>query len=707
MKGKKGILAKAVSVLVAIAILAGITPVLELPTAQAAGETVEYNLKQYGSGDFESGKTYSIKIANYNPTEKHTAKDLNWDYYDMQVAGGWQYFQLRGYDFKLQLGVGDWVALELDAPAAGTYSPKLNFVDYSMNTVEARFKTYLIPKSVLTDSTVAAEIADDDYLIGNVNSNTNTTTTKEQPVATTLKQVQLNNENQILVIKSNDNSGTCTYLYNFTLNSEIAADSDIDTIKASIENPVIMKGDTAQITLSDAKTLDGTAASIDGATVTYASSADSVASVDATGKITANAVGNAQITVTVVSGAGFAVDTVDVTVDAILDYTDTVKTYDIGSTADTDWADIGFTAGSAAETSNNIRNWNPLYSPDYRKIEPGVWHGIKINTPNPGKYLARLDYFKHKSAGKFNVHIIPSSVVSEATLKADLDAAVKTGNYKKATYDAMDTTLTKEAAKVLSIPNVEIKSPEHYVLFEMAEGSQSQYNWINDFTLNGKASALTSVELNSQAQAVEAGSTVNVSVAKAFGQDGKEIADLSGMSVSYASSNSEVAEVNGNGVVTGVKAGSADITVTAVIDGETAYATSTITVSNKPVEIENAAIFGDVSAYITKTDAAITFTAFSGINSTEYSEVGFYINGKKVKIDGNNVYKNIKVTYNSGDTEITTANFYKDIAAPANAYVFFSSDTVEAKSTVSFQPYAVSIDGATETKGHLYSVTLS
>jgi len=123
-----------------------------------------------------------------------------------------------------------------------------------------------------------------------------------------------------------------------------------------------------------------------------------------------------------------------------------------------------------------------------------------------------------------------------------------------------------------------------------------------------------------------------------------------------------------------------------------------------PVEIENANIFGDVSAYITKTENGVTFTALSGINSTEYSEVGFYINGTKVPVAGNNVYKSVKITSTTEET-ITEENFFES-TDPADAYVFFSSAIVEAGSTVEFYPYAVPVEGA-EITGHTYTVSLS
>ena len=90
-------------------------------------------------------------------------------------------------------------------------------------------------------------------------------------------------------------------------------------------------------------------------------------------------------------------------------------------------------------------------------------------------------------------------------------------------------------------------------------------------------------------------------------------------------------------------------------DGKEAHLKDlTLTRIIEKVDIENAGVFGDVIAYITETDDKATFTVFSGIDSVDYSAVGFYINGEKYTVDGGKVHNKIDVAY-SGGTESFTA----------------------------------------------------
>ena len=129
-------------------------------------------------------------------------------------------------------------------------------------------------------------------------------------------------------------------------------------------------------------------------------------------------------------------------------------------------------------------------------------------------------------------------------------------------------------------------------------------------------------------------------------------------------------------------------------------------VAPEPVEIVNAEIFGDVSAYITKTEEGnFKFTALSAINDTAYTEVGFYIDGEKYAVAGGNVYKSVSV---NGVATAVEAFFTESTPAGENdPYIFFSSKDFSAKpGSVEFVPYAVPVNGA-EITGHTYTVSLS
>ncbi len=134
--------------------------------------------------------------------------------------------------------------------------------------------------------------------------------------------------------------------------------------------------------------------------------------------------------------------------------------------------------------------------------------------------------------------------------------------------------------------------------------------------------------------------------------------------------------------------------------------------SFKPIaDIAEEDVFGDTSAYVTKDeDGKLMLTAFSAIDSTNYSKVGFIINADEANATvETKVYETITVNYSDAEKEafvITPDMFFVNIAEPENAQIFFSTEEVTAGTTVTVQPYAVSLDGETVIKGQTYEIEL-
>ncbi len=112
------------------------------------------------------------------------------------------------------------------------------------------------------------------------------------------------------------------------------------------------------------------------------------------------------------------------------------------------------------------------------------------------------------------------------------------------------------------------------------------------YTVNVKAAnvAVNSVTLN--AASVEVGKTVQLSWAIDPG-------NATNKGVTFASDKTDVATVDGNGVVTGKAAGDANITITTVDGGKTATAKVTVTAAN--VAVTGVTISGDTSVAVGST----------------------------------------------------------------------------------------------------------
>ncbi len=203
-------------------------------------------------------------------------------------------------------------------------------------------------------------------------------------------------------------------------------------------------------------------------------------------------------------------------------------------------------------------------------------------------------------------------------------------------------------------------------------------------------------------------SETTTATAKAFMSDDSENTSAT---FTWESTKESVAKVDENGNITPVGAGTTTITATTNILGNIFRGSAEITVK-APANITNKAIFGDVSAYITKDG---NFVAFSGIDTTEnYKEVGFYIalddgSFEKYAVTDGKVYKSINVKWGEGENDkrtIAVGNFFTSAQPGEDAHIFFRGTALGGATTVKFYPYAVPIEGE-EITGYTYSVSLS
>ena len=176
-------------------------------------------------------------------------------------------------------------------------------------------------------------------------------------------------------------------------------------------------------------------------------------------------------------------------------------------------------------------------------------------------------------------------------------------NVKNVTYTSSNTSVATVSATGL-VTGVATGSATIIATAEAANGTVS-----NTFAVTVKPISVTSVELNSNSETVKVGKTVTL-VATVYPTN------ATNKNVSWSSSDTSVATVNNSGVVAGIAAGSATITVTTADGNKTASCVVTV----------NAASTAEETFSITYLDLPTTYqtgnteyTASSGIKFHAYN----------------------------------------------------------------------------------------
>ena len=184
---------------------------------------------------------------------------------------------------------------------------------------------------------------------------------------------------------------------------------------------------------------------------------------------------------------------------------------------------------------------------------------------------------------------------------------------------------------------------------QIVNSSGKEYNVIV-YLIEGAAGpvAVTGVTLNKTALSIEAGQTeqLTASVLPANADD---------PSVTWSSSNTTVASVDGNGLVTANAAGSATITVTTKDGNKTATCTVTVTAPPAPIEVESIAL---------KTTATI------GIGASETLSVTYS------PADANT---GKAITWTSGNTAVATVDANGQVTGVAAGTATITATTANGK----------------------------
>jgi|GEM_PF-1315646 len=386
-----------------------------------------------------------------------------------------------------------------------------------------------------------------------------------------------------------------------------------------IADDTLAVGENAQITAEAKKLSDGSDAT--GVTYSYASAENNIAEVDENGKVTANAVGNTEITVTASCNGQSASKVIPVSVipdgaaginltynfsSLMIGWKETNPgfakltydaTYDLNNYFANSEGHLGhhsdneYFKGNQTDTSGKKRG--------LQIAKREAWYAATIQVPVSGSYIASVDYAKHSSnTGYLAVYLFEKN--ADLSIE-EITAQLTPANLLNRVYqkDTNANITWQDEPAILGVEQIE--SGEYYLVFR--QETEGAYAWFGDFYLNGYGDGVAPIipDCTVAKTTLEEGETVDVITSEVrYLTDGNE---ASNVAYTYESSDNNVAEVE-NGKITAKNGGNATITVSATADGATLPGTRTIdltvtapTVLPSEEEIKDVTVKFKASAY--------------------------------------------------------------------------------------------------------------
>ena len=261
----------------------------------------------------------------------------------------------------------------------------------------------------------------------------------------------------------------------------------------------------------------------------------------------------------------------------------------------------------------------------------------QIYVPADGEYDFSITRGTYKAGGEGEVYIVRDAATCEGTpssssykhtgfsntlIKSKIDAAVDYNSEEAATADAVkfgilncDTTSTGNAISGFeSIPYGKIKLTKGYHLVVLKGkdklGQSNVSLYFRNFTLSaGNGSALMHNDVTVDKSVIMPGGKAQIT-AKAYLSN----PDVSGATFRYYSSNTAVATVDDNGLVTGVAEGEVKITVSILHNGVVLEAHDVAITVRNPV-LTGSVFKYDFNAHLTEGASVRDITAFTATHN--------------------------------------------------------------------------------------------
>ncbi|MBQ6697777.1 MAG: S-layer homology domain-containing protein, partial [Oscillospiraceae bacterium] len=372
---------------------------------------------------------------------------------------------------------------------------------------------------------------------------------------------------------------------------------------------------------------------------------------------------------------------------------------------DGNWEWFGVGPQSAVKVAKTAK-----YYSNYLRLNPGSgrWYALAIRIDEPGKYGVNLEYLaRTDSAGDANIYI-----AKRTATQAEMDPFV---NKKTRVGYVNFHTTSKDSIKSEIIGKVDIKEKGDYVII-FEHGTNAGPLSPRALTLDG-INNMKFVEFAAERDEVTFGETVATSISAKL-LDG---AVLSGddYTVSYESSNPDIASVDENGIITGKGHGEATITAT-VSTANVKVSKSIIINAIDDTEVLDSVIKIGDSLYVgEKSQISVVLSMKSGneialpredvVFSTNkedvltFADAGYVFAAKEcgsVKISASATFrgesfsadKEISVILDDGKTEATYYTTEKRENAKVNTATYDWAKSMKKSAEKTAEPYVENLD---------------
>ena len=346
----------------------------------------------------------------------------------------------------------------------------------------------------------------------------------------------------------------------------------VASVAVSPSNASLVTGRTLQLslTLEDAS---GNPLSVSGRSVSWSSSATSVASVSTTGVVTGTTAGSATITATVDGKSGSA--SLSVTDIAVSSVTVSPATAQLAVGGTRQFSAAARDASGGAITGRPV-SWSSSNTAVATVSSTGLVSAIAAGTAQVVATISGV-----QGSATATVTTVPVASVSVTPSSASLTIG-GTAQLSATAKDANGNTLSGRTATWSSDDNAVATVDANGLVTAVGAGSAKVTATIDGVsasaTITGAAVAAASVAVSPSTVSVAEGATTTLTATVKDAQGNT----LAGRALTWSSDDAAVATVSSSGVVTGISPGTATITATAA-GGTAPSGSSTVTVTMAPV----------------------------------------------------------------------------------------------------------------------------
>ncbi|MBQ9985250.1 MAG: Ig-like domain-containing protein [Oscillospiraceae bacterium] len=620
-----------------LSVILAITMIISLiPAATAAGETdATENLKiVYDIG---------AQMATYHPVNDsesltYTTTNNFWEYVAHRNAS--QEARIRNYtadniSYLRLYHTRTWYAIKINVPVTGSYVPTLNI--YENMTAVVSNNVYLIPATTKLENDKDYQItgfADlGELILSTGDRSANAATNQIYTYSGNVQSIKAGE--YIVAIIHSSNGANYTPIVNFTLTSGTGETAPM--IKSYSEpTDIAIGGETSTKIETSAVLTDAVTAS--DAVITYSSTDDKIASVDADGKVTGLKNGTVTITAkaTSPSKGTYVTKTKEIKVGtgvADIEPDGITVNYDFAvmNPEGTTLSDLTYSVTNGfwqyADNERNVASINSetsgLYISVYEQAplvrsDGAKWFAVKLNVPKKDTYNIKLDCEATNASG---CNVIPKLYLFKA------DGSVEDGIIAD---NMLSTTevIPARTRKEISFDAEALEEGEYYLVMCSSGDTAEKYPRLAfyNLTLKSGTNGLGKVPMFSSSNgktALEAGETSYISLTATHYSNGDSYSDAP--ATTYKSDNEAVATVNTSGAITAIGRGTANISATS---GEK---TKTVSITVKDKRISD-----NVSFMVTSALPNAVSANYVGSGNVVGESVAAY---DVVSIPGNTVIK--------------------------------------------------------------------